>query len=135
MAKEKVADLSTTRWAIAPKWFDENNRSISNILKGCLCSKCIDKLCSGEKVSPPKTMIEAISSCCSQPRSFINDRTPLYESIFRFFLRNGNNPVTVQELSEQLHLISSGNTCYNSPDILRRILKSDRYYGLQEIPE
>ena len=135
MAKEITADIPTTRWAIAQDWFDENNRSISDMLKGCLCSKCADKLCSGEKVSPPKTMIEAIQNCCSQSHGFINERTPLYESIFRFFLRNGNNPVTVQELSEQLSLINSGNTYRNSPEILLRILKSDRYYGLQEITE
>lgn len=134
MAKEKTADLPTIRWAIAPDWFDENHRSISDILKGCLCSKCAGKLCSGEKVSPPKTMMEAIHNCCSQSPGFINERTPLYESIFRFFLRNGNNPATVQELSEQLNLINAGNTYRNSPEILLRILRADRYYGLQEMP-
>lgn len=135
MAKDKTPDLPAIRWAIAPDWFDKNNRSISDILKGCLCSKCTDILCSGEKVSPPETIIEAIKNCCSQSPDFINERTPLYESIFRFFLRNGNNPVTLQELSEQLNLINPGNTYRNSPEILLQILKADRYYGLQEIPE
>jgi len=65
----------------------------------------------------------------------MNDKLPVLEEIFRFFLTNGNSPVTIEELGEQMNRICGGNAYHNSPATLLRVLRTDMYYGLQEIPD
>ena len=136
MAKEKTsAEPKITRWAIALDWFHENNRSISAIIKDYLCPRCAKQLSAEGKEASTESLMSAIQGCCSQSPGFINDRLPILEGVFRFFLRNGNSPLAVDELGEQLAQLRGGDAYRNSPDTLLRLLKSDRYYGLQEIQD
>ena len=75
-----------------------------------------------------------VESCCSQIPDFINEKLPILESAFRLFLRNGNRPMTLQELSSELGRVRYGEFYRISPEALLRILKNDRFSGPQEIP-
>jgi hypothetical protein len=120
-------------WAIALDWFPLNHRSVSVLVKDYLCPDCARRL--STKTEPAlKALFASIESCCSQTPDFINDKLPILESVFRLFLRNGNRPMTLQELSSELGQVRFGDVYRTSPEALLRILKSDRFYGLQEIP-
>ena len=136
MAEEVTTDLPIkTRWAIALEWFPRNNRSITAILTGYLCPECSSKLLTIGKKSTPESLMSAINTCCSQSPGFITERLPILEAVFRFYLTNGNTPLTIDELDEQINRIHGGNAYRYSPEALLHIMKADMYYGLQEIPD
>ena len=63
----------------------------------------------------------------AQQEDFVDQHTTLIESIFRLFLKNGNTPLTVQEIADQL----------NRPamPILRTLSGPRVYRGLRPILE
>lgn len=135
MADEVTADLPVkARWAIIPEWFPLNNRSLTAILQQHLCHECSRKFQTEGKGSTPESLMAAINSCCSHFPGFINENLPVLEGVFRLFLTNGNTPVTIEELSEQINLTHGGNAYRYSPEALLRVLKADEYYGIQEMP-
>jgi hypothetical protein len=121
-----------TRWAIDLDWFQQNSRSIVVLLTDYLCPKCAKKLNIGEKEHPPEVLLNTIQKCCCQTTNFINDRLPILEGIFRLYLSNGNQPLDLDELGNQLSRLRGGDPYRTSPESLLRLLKNDRYYGLQE---
>ena len=134
MAEEvTINSPAKTRWAIAPEWFPQNNRSITAILGKYLCPECSRKLLIQGKKSTPESLMSAIHNCCSRSPGFITEKLPILEAVFRFFLTNGITPLTIDELDEQINRIHGGNAYRYSPEALIHILKADVYYGLQEI--
>jgi hypothetical protein len=127
------SQTAEARWAIALDWFSLNHRSASVLVKDYLCPACVKRL-KDKKEPPLKALFTSIESCCSQTPDFINEKLPIMESAFRLFLRNGNRPMTLKELSSELGQMRFGDIYRTSPEALSRILKNDRYYGLQEIP-
>ncbi|MFH1639777.1 MAG: hypothetical protein ABIB93_05650 [Chloroflexota bacterium] len=79
-------------------------------------------------------ILETIASCCSRDGSFINEYTSLLAGVFRIFLSNRNQPVTLEELAKEMKRCRGGKGGV-SPEVLDRILRSDRYYGLQPVCE
>lgn len=134
---EKKEEINTeqlkTRWAIAMEWFQQNDRSISALIQNYLCAKCVKKLNAKGKESSPDVLIATVRGCCSHAPDFIHDRLPIMESVFRVFLANGNQPLDLEELGKQLSELRGGDSYRTSPEILFRLLKHDRYYGLQEV--
>ena len=55
----------------------------------------------------------------AQKEGFLNERTALVEAIFRLFLKNGNAPMTVQEIADQLG---------RAPNPILRTLSGKRVY-------
>lgn len=134
--EEEVTDeLPKERWAIALDWFQQNNRSISVLMENYLCPNCAKKFSTGGKEHSPKALMSTIKSCCSRNPTFINERLPILESIFRLFLSKGNQPLDLEELGNQLSQSRGGDPYRTSPEALSRLLKSDRYYGFQEVKE
>lgn len=133
--KTTIVEQPKTQWAIALDWFEQNNRSISALIQDYLCPKCAKKLSAKGKESSPDALISAIKDCCSHTPEFINDRLPILESIFRLFIANGNQPLDLEELGKQICELRGGDSYRTSPESLSRLLKNDRYYGLQEITE
>jgi hypothetical protein len=130
--KKSETQVSESRWAIATDWFPLNQRSAWVIIKDYLCPACAKRL-NLKKEPPLNNLLTSIESCCSQSPDFINEKMPLLESAFRLLLRNGNRPMTLQQLSIELGQIRLGDIYRTAPETLRRILKNDRFYGLQEI--
>lgn len=130
--EEVTTEPIRTYWAIALDWFPQNNRSIQVLIKDYLCPKCAKQLSAEKKDSSPAALMSVIKDCCSHAPGFINDRLPILESVFRLFLTNGNQPLDLEELGKQLSELRGGDPYRTSPETLFRLLKNDRYYGLQE---
>jgi len=117
-------------WSIALDWFQQNNRSFSALAESCLCSKCQKRL-KGEVSAAD--LLTTIRDCCSKTPGFITGELPVLASVFRLFLANGNQPLDLEELGRQLSERLGGDTYRTSVEVLSRLLKSDRYYGLRQV--
>jgi hypothetical protein len=127
MTEEKQAQ----RWFIDLDWLEQHNRSFLALAQGSLCAKCAKKQ-KGEPVSPAG-LISTIEGCCGKTSGFITDKMPVLDSIFRLFLANGNQPLTLEELSQQLAKWRGGSR-RTSVEILSRLLGNERYYGIRQAP-
>jgi len=100
-----------------------------------MCLKCHEQLKVREGEISAPDMLATIKNCCSQTPDFINGELPILESVFRLFLVNGNEPLDVEALGKQLSECRGSDTYRISAEILSRLLESDQYYGLRQVPE
>ena len=132
MGKEDTGTNQVSpRWFIDLDWHQQSNRSFFALAQGCLCPKCQERL--KGKVSAADLLM-TIKDCCSKTPNFITGELPILESIFRLFLANGNQPLDLEELGTQLSEWRGGDTYRTSAEILSRLLSSDQYYGLRQVP-
>jgi len=123
------SDQVRLRWFINLDWYQSNNRSFFTLAQNCLCPKCRQQLKVEEGEIAAADLLKAIKNCCSREPGFITGGLPILESIFRLFLANGNQPLDLEELGEQL----SERRGRTSVEMLSRLLGSDRYYGLGQV--
>jgi len=66
---------------------------------------------------------------------YITANMPWMEVAFRILLANGNQPLTVDEIAQQMteHITYAGGSRTMSPESLARMLKKDDYYGFNVI--
>jgi len=134
MDEEDIStDQPKPRWYIDFNWFQQNNRSLSALIQDYPCAKRSEQLNDRKRGLSEAKFLSIIKECCADDPQFITDRLPILESVFRFFLANGNQPLDLKELSQQLSERRGGDTYHTSPEILSRLLKRDRYYGLREV--
>ena len=119
------------RWIIDLDWYQQNNRSLATLAQGCLCPKCQEQLEAGGLSEADS--VANIRDCCSRLSGFITGELTILESIFRLFLANGNEPLNLAELSRQLNRWLGGDTYRTSPEVLSRLLKDERYYGIRQV--
>ena len=129
---DKDKDQISPRWFIDLDWYQQNNRSFFVLAQSCLCPKCHERLKEGEVSAVD--LLTATRDCCSKAPGFITDKLPVLESIFRLFLANGNQPLDLEEMGEQLMEWRGRNAYRTSTEVLSRLLKSDRRYGLRQAP-
>ncbi|OGO04721.1 MAG: hypothetical protein A2Y60_03085 [Chloroflexi bacterium RBG_13_54_9] len=77
-----------------------------------------------------------IRDCCSQASDFITPNLPVMEIVFRIFLANGNEPLTLEEIEERLEeKLAVADRLRTVPlETLQRMLDNDGYYGLRRLP-
>jgi len=119
------------RWFIDLDWHQQNKRSFLVLAQGCLCPKCQKRL---KREISAADLLATIKKCCSKTPDFITSKLPILESIFRLFLANGNQPLDLEELGGQLSEWRGGDTYRTSAEFLSRLLASDQYYGLRQVP-
>jgi len=134
MSKDDKVMESEQRWAINLKWLQANNRSFTTMVKSSLCPKCRKKLKVDQGEKKANDLLKAIKTCCSKSVDFITPALPLQESAFRIFLANGNQPLTLEELGNQLNQWRGVDSYRTSVTILSRLLRNDQHYGLQQAP-
>ena len=117
-------------WFIDLNWYGANNRSFSVIAGKCLCDKCRKKLKADTEEVAAKKLIDAISGCCSEQPEYITGEMPVLESVFRIMLAGGNKPLKMQELVERLIERRGSVPGGSSGEMLVRLLRKDRFYGL-----
>jgi hypothetical protein len=121
------------RWFIDLDWLEQHNRSFLALAQGSLCAKCTKKQKGSTEPVAPAGLIATIEGCCGKASGFINDKMPVLDSIFRLFLANGNQPLTLEELSKQLAKWR-GDSPRTSVDVLSRLLRDEHYYGIRQAP-
>ena len=120
------------RYFIDLEWYQRQERSLATLAASRLCPTSRKK----EKTKSEAALLRAIKQCCSKRDGYITPNMPLLEMIFRLFLANGNQPLNLEEIQEQLQkwLGDSSNARDLSVPKLKRILDNDRYYGLKPVP-
>lgn len=122
------AEQPIKRWFIDLDWFPRNNRSFLAITQDSLCPDCRQRLGTSPGDIAEANLLAAISGCCSKAPAFITSELPIRQSIFRLFLANGNQPLNLEQLSQELNEQRGG---YPTPPVaLLRLLKSDDFYGI-----
>jgi hypothetical protein len=135
MDRDDMIIESGERWALNLEWLTANNRSLGTMAAGAICPKCRKKLKIGQVEAKATEVLKATKNCCAKVPDFITPGMPLQESIFRVFLANGNQPLTLDELSNQLNA-KRGIDAYRTPvNVLARLLRYDQHYGLRVVPD
>lgn len=120
------------RYFIDLSWYQKQERSFAMLAATRLCPASRKK----EKSKSESALLRTIKQCCSKREGFITPNMPLMEIIFRIFLANGNQPLEVEQIQEQLMQIPDISSVRDiSIPKLKRILDNDRYYGLKPAPE
>lgn len=119
MSKPKLSSLLKpsvdTPFQIDFDWWKENDRSWRVHLRSCLCGEHQEmyaEISGDEKVDwidPETAEVQAVDglqhtliSHCARQEQFITEHTTLTESLFRLFLSNGNQPLSPEQMSQEL---------------------------------
>jgi len=141
------------RYFIDTSWFDENNLSFDDIVRGRMCESCRERL--GEEIEDRQPAFDrktgrmsfqvrrvpygsnplrVIRDCCSRKKNFIQPDVSTLEAIFRIYLANGNQPMPLAHVREQLQEWCPGGGCQwllLTDDQMERVISRDTYYGLR----
>ncbi len=137
MTTEQVQEQDTIeilpQYHIDMHWYQEQGRSFAILATSRLCPISRKK----EKSKSEAVLLRTIKQCCSKREGFITPNMPLMEMVFRLFLANGNQPLGLEQIQEQLQqrLGDFGATRDIFISKLKRIIDNDRYYGLRPAPE
>lgn len=118
---------ANTRWHLDLNWYQENGCSLFALVQAYFCPACAKKV---KKETQAAEVIETISTCCSRYPGFFKPNAPILTTVFQIFLKNGNSPLSLEELAQELAL-HHPQALRLTPGRLERILMSDNYYGLR----
>jgi hypothetical protein len=135
MGQDDMIIESGQRWAINVDWLTANSRSLTAMASGSLCAKCRKKLKVDQREAKAGDILKAIKSCCAKSPDFITLGMPLQESMFRVFLANGNQPLTLDELGNQLNNRRGIDAYRTSVNVLSRLMRNDQHYGLRSVSD
>lgn len=97
------------------EWWQDHDNNWRVFLKGFLCEDCkeVYKDSNGNRIvdwvdpqTAEVTQVDGILHClithCANQPDFITEKTTLVDSVFRYFIANGNEPKTVEEIAETI---------------------------------
>jgi hypothetical protein len=153
MIDEITQDDSSAHYVIDTTWFEENGFSFDDFVQSRMCDSCQARV--DEEVEERYTVLDkksgrasfeirkgrygsdpirVIRDCCSKKRHYITPDMPTLEAVFRVFLANGNTPLTLGHVREQLAEWCPGGGCQwllLPQDQLERLVQHDSYYGIR----
>jgi hypothetical protein len=121
------------RWFVSLDWYRQNARSFPVLARDCLCPRCRERLGKG-RLSEAK-LVASLRDCCSQSPEFITGELPILTSVFRLLLAGGNEPLELAEISRRLGEQLGGESYRASVEVLARLLRDERYYGIRPAPD
>lgn len=133
MTLEKDRDNSEApaRYFIDLNWYREQERSFAVLTASRLCPSSREKEMPNSEVA----LLHTFKKCCSKWEGFITPNLPLLEMVFRLFLANGNQPLELEQIQEQLQQWLGDSSLRDlSIPKLKRIIDNDCYYGLRPVP-
>ncbi len=156
MEDERIQDEVTVshRFAIDLGWFPDHMRSFVDLAQSRMCESCQAKVGTEteERVPRPdasgKVVFETvrtrygsdpfavIAECCSQKPEYHSSRLPVMEIVFRLFLANRNQPIALEDLTQEvLEWVRPGDGRVINPTVIDRLVLADEYYGIRQIEE
>lgn len=154
--EDATQETSSPRFVVDVTWFEENGFSFDDFVQARMCESCRGRL--DEEVEERYTVLDSktgrasfdirrskyganpirvIRDCCSKKRDYITPDIPTLEAVFRVFLANGNAPLTLEDVREQLAEWCPGGGCQwllLPVEQLERLVKNDRFYGIRQAP-
>jgi hypothetical protein len=129
-----------TRYHIDFDWWGQSDRDWRVHLSSLLCPEHQEAFSDfkGDEmvdwVDPDTAEVQRVDglqhvliSHCAKEEGFISERTALVDAVFRLFLANGNDPMTIADLAERLG---------RPPYVLLKTLSGGRVYrGLRPVME
>ena len=148
-------DPETSRYYHAdPSWFDENNLSFDDVVRARMCDTCRSRIGQDVEERVPifdkdtgrmrfevqqstygSDPLKCIREHCGRAKNYIHRDMPTLEAIFRIFLANGNTPMTLDQVREQLAEWCPGGGCQwllLPSDMVERLVQHDTHYGLRQ---
>jgi hypothetical protein len=128
-----------TKFHIDFSWWAKQNKDIRVFMRELLCPESLEAAAAApdkqlvDMVDPETAEVtradalwEAIRACCSLKPGYIAPDTPILDGIFRVFLANGNQPLSIRELHERLDK--------RPPDVILRLLtRGQVYMGIKPV--
>lgn len=121
-----------TRFHVDFNWWGQSDRDWRVYLQNLLCHehrKVFANFQASEmvdSVDPETAEVQRVDGLqhilithCSREPGFITDRTTLVDAVFRVFLANSNEPLSVQELADKLN---------RSPEVILKTFSSGQVY-------
>jgi hypothetical protein len=82
--------------------------------------------------------LKVIHDHCGKARNYITRDMPTLEAVFRVLLANNNQPLTVDQIRDQLAEWCPGGGCQwllLPRETLERLIRNDTFYGLREVSD
>jgi hypothetical protein len=141
------------RYFIDSDWYEQNGLSFNDVMLERMCSQCQRRI--GEEVEERYPVLDkrtkkvtyelrriqygarpvaVIRDCCARKSGFITPDMPVLEAIFRMLLANGNQPMPLEHIRDQLREWCPTGRCQwllLPPETIKRIVDNDQFYGLR----
>jgi hypothetical protein len=145
----------STPYYVDQGWYDANGLSFRDVVMARMCEACQERAAAGEVAEEryteydtktrrafPKTRqvpfasnpVRVIREDCSAKKGYITPDMPTLEAVFRIYLANGNQPMPLSHVREQLVDWCPDGQCrwlLLSDSQLERMVASDGSYGLR----
>jgi hypothetical protein len=152
---EAEPEKPATPYFIDQRWYEDNGLSFPDVIMARMCEACQARAAAGEVAEEryteydPKTRrafqrtrqvpfasnpIKRIREDCSAKKGYISPDMPSLEAVFRIYLANGNQPMPLTHVREQLVDWCPDGQCrwlLLSDAQLERMVASDGHYGLR----
>src|SRR4051812_734892 len=140
---------------IDQQWYDTQNLSFHDLVLSRMCETCQARTAAGEEEEERHTVYDAktrrasfqvrrvpfasnpikrIREDCSAKKGYILPDMPTLEAVFRIYLANGNQPMPLAHVREQLADWCPDGQCrwlqLTDPQ-LERIVEMDSHYGIR----
>ena len=153
MIDQRDEEASDTLYAIDPDWFREHDFVFEECAQARMCESCLAR--ADEEVEERYTVFDqktgrasfdirrakygadpmrVIRDDCSKKRNYITPDMPTLEAVFRVLLANGNQPVRLAEIREQLAEWCPGGGCQwllLPPAQLERVIRHEEVYRIR----
>jgi hypothetical protein len=127
--KTEIVESAGPRWNIDLKWLEHNGRSFTTMTKNYACPHCRSQVKDGKA----QKTFSVIKDCCSKKEGFFTPLSPILDSTFRLFLANGNQPLSMEEITQELGKKRGDSYQSGRVGLLARLLKDEQYYGIRQI--
>jgi hypothetical protein len=137
------------------KWYDEHGLSYHDVVQARMCDACQTRAASGEVAEEQYTdydkktgrafvrkrqvpfasnPVRRIHDDCSKKKGYITPDMPTLEAVFRIYLANGNQPMPLTHVREQLVDWCPDGQCrwlLLSDAQLEQMVANDQFYGFK----
>jgi hypothetical protein len=119
-------------WVIDLQEYEPNTRSLYDLIVSGLCPKCVEKLTKKGTNVNHSDLLKTIQNCCGKTPEFVKPKMPILESVFRVLLANGNKPMDIDEIYQQLSERLGSDSYLGLPIMLTCLMDKDKWYGFKK---
>jgi hypothetical protein len=136
-------------------WYESNGLSFQDVIQARMCEVCQARAAAGEEEEQRHTVYDAktrrasfevrrvpfasnpikrIREDCSAKKGYITPDMPTLEAVFRVYLLNGNQPMPLSHVREQLVDWCPDGQCrwlLLADGQIERIVANDQFYGIR----